>query len=120
MEGTPIERMVVELTEQTRTRFYGKYRGVVTDVDGPEDMGRIRANVPEVLEDVESPWALPCVPYSGNGVGVYGIPPVGAGVWIEFEAGDPAQAIWTSCWWCGTNCQRDTRGLSLSVKKSNL
>ena len=46
MEGTAMERLVVELAEQTRTRFYGKYRGVVTDVDDPENMGRIRANVP--------------------------------------------------------------------------
>ena len=27
-------------------------------------------------------------PYAGDGVGVYTIPAPGAGVWIEFEAGD--------------------------------
>ncbi len=99
MEGTTMERLVVELAEQTRTRFYGKYRGVVSDVNDPENMGRLRARVPEVLGDVESPWALPCAPYSGDGMGVYTVPPAGAGVWIEFEAGDPSRPIWTGCWW---------------------
>ncbi len=99
MEGTTMERLVVELAEQTRTRFYGKYRGVVSDVNDPENMGRLRARVPEVLGNLESPWALPCAPYSGNGLGVYTVPPAGAGVWIEFEAGDPSRPIWTGCWW---------------------
>ena len=55
MQGSPVERLVVELAEQTRSRFYGKYRGVVSNVDDPENMGRIRATVPEVLAEVESP-----------------------------------------------------------------
>lgn len=94
-----IERLVVELAEQKRSQFYGKYRGVVSDVDDPQSMGRLRASVPEVLGEVESPWALPCAPYSGDGIGIYAVPPVGAGVWVEFEAGDPARPIWTGCWW---------------------
>ena len=99
MQST-IEQLVVELAEQKRSQFYGKYRGVVSDVDDPQSMGRLRASVPEVLgEEVVSPWALPCAPYSGDGVGIYAVPPVGAGVWIEFEAGDPARPIWAGCWW---------------------
>ena len=94
-----IERLVVELAEQKRSQFYGKYRGVVSDVDDPNSMGRLRASVPEVLGEVDSPWALPCAPYSGDGMGIYAVPPVGAGVWIEFEAGDPARPIWAGCWW---------------------
>lgn len=99
MQASSLERLVVEIAEQQRARFYGKYRGVVSDVYDPESMGRIKCNVPEVLGDVESPWALPCAPYAGNGLGAYNIPPVGAGVWIEFEAGDPARPIWAGCWW---------------------
>lgn len=105
-----MERIVVELAEQTRTRFYGKYRGVVSDVNDPENMGRLRAMVPEVLGDVESPWALPCAPYSGDGMGVYTVPPVGAGVWIEFEAGDPSRPIWTGCWWGQNQLPKNEEG----------
>ena len=99
MQASALERLVVEVAEQQRTKFYGKYRGVVSDVDDPDSMGRIKASVPEVLGDVESPWALPCAPYAGDGMGTYNVPPVGAGVWIEFEAGDPARPLWTGCWW---------------------
>jgi uncharacterized protein involved in type VI secretion and phage assembly len=99
MSTSSIERLVVEIAEQQRSNFYGKYRGVVSNVDDPDSMGRIKATVPEVLADIESPWALPCAPYAGNGLGTYNIPPVGAGVWMEFEAGDPARPIWAGCWW---------------------
>ena len=60
----------------------------------------IKARVPEVLGDVETGWALPSAPYAGNGVGLFTVPPQGAGVWIEFEAGDVCRPIWTGCW-CG-------------------
>src|SRR5712691_10943234 len=79
--------------------FYGKYRGIVTDNNDPLSMGRIRAQVLDVLGDDESGWALPCVPFAGNGMGFYAIPDVGARIWIEFEQGDPDYPIWTGCWW---------------------
>src|SRR5712691_2228388 len=79
--------------------FYGKYRGIVTDNNDPLSMGRIRAQVLDVLGDDESGWALPCVPFAGDGMGFYAIPDVGARVWMEFEQGDPDYPIWTGCWW---------------------
>ena len=79
--------------------FYGKYRGVVSDNRDPLMLGRVRAKVPDVLGDQESGWALPSVPYAGNGVGLFLIPPNNASVWIEFEHGDPDYPIWTGCFW---------------------
>jgi uncharacterized protein involved in type VI secretion and phage assembly len=99
MESPTLERLVVELAAQSRERFYGKYRGTVTDVNDPESLGRIKAKVPEVLGDLDSPWAFPCASYAGDGIGFYAIPKVGSGVWIEFEAGDPSRPIWTGAWW---------------------
>jgi uncharacterized protein involved in type VI secretion and phage assembly len=75
--------------------FYGKYQGVVTDNRDPETRGRIKARVPDVYGDDESGWALPCAPFSG----FCALPKVGAGVWIEFEGGDPDYPIWCGCWW---------------------
>ena len=34
-----------------------------------------------------------------EGVGVAFLPEVGAGVWIEFEAGDVSYPIWVGCYW---------------------
>ncbi|WP_247828953.1 phage baseplate assembly protein V [Arthrobacter antioxidans] len=79
--------------------YWGKFRGLVTNVDDPAGLGRIRANVPSVLHGLETGWALPCVPYAGEGVGFHLIPPVGAGVWIEFESGETSAPVWTGCWW---------------------
>jgi uncharacterized protein involved in type VI secretion and phage assembly len=50
------------------------------------------------MGDVEV-WAMPCVPYAGDGVGFYAMPPTGTGVWVEFEAGDPSFPIWVGCFW---------------------
>lgn len=79
-------------------QFFGKYRGTVTDIQDPLMTLRIRAKVPDVMGDLESGWAMPCVPFGGSGMGFFALPKVGAGVWIEFEHGDPDYPIWTGCW----------------------
>jgi uncharacterized protein involved in type VI secretion and phage assembly len=88
----------LELLERLRGRFFGKYRGVVTDID-TDFPGRIKAKVPAVLGEQKTGWAMPCVPYAGDGVGFAFLPEVGAGVWIEFEGGDVSYPIWTGCYW---------------------
>lgn len=80
------------------TRFYGKYRGEVAGNIDPLRRARLSVRVPGVLGDVPG-WALPCVPFAGPGVGFLALPPVGARVWVEFEAGDPDQPIWSGCFW---------------------
>jgi len=91
-------------------KHFGKFRGTVSDNNDPNNQGRIKAKVPAVLQDVDTGWALPAAPYAGDGVGVWTIPPVGAGVWIEFEAGDVAFPIWSGCWWAGNQRPSDQTG----------
>src|SRR5690606_30953579 len=79
--------------------FYGKFRGVVTDNQDPLQIGRVRARVPDVTGDQDSGWAMPCFPFAGSGMGFFALPSVGAGVWIEFEHGDPDYPIWVGCWY---------------------
>lgn len=79
-------------------RFYGKYRGKVAENVDPLFLGRILPIVPAVSE-LPLTWATPCVPYAGQEVGFYAIPPLDANVWIEFEGGDPNAPIWTGCFW---------------------
>ncbi len=99
MAAQELEEMLVHVAETQRSRYYGKYRGVVTDVNDPENMGRIKAQVPEIYQEEESPWALPAAPFAGPQHGFVVIPEAGDGVWVEFEAGDPSRPIWTGCWW---------------------
>jgi phage baseplate assembly protein gpV len=86
-----------EILDRLRNRFYGKYRGTVTDVDA-SNMA-IKAQVPAVLGTVSSGWCQPCVPYAGPQVGFCMLPDIGSGVWIEFEGGDVSSPIWTGCYW---------------------
>lgn len=114
MNGGELERLVVELAESSRRRFYGKYRGVVKDVKDPDKLGRIRAYVPRVYgEDVLSPWALPCVPLAGQKHGLVCLPEEDDGVWIEFEEGNRNLPVWTGGWW-GKNDLADDLGKPLA------
>lgn len=76
----------------------GKFRGKVEANDDSFNLGRIKVSVPDALGEVVS-WAMPCVPYAGNGVGFFAIPPVGANIWVEFEGGNPDHPIWSGCFW---------------------
>jgi len=90
------------MSELPGKRYYGKYRGnVVNNVD-PMQRGRLLVQVPDVLGLAPSSWAEPCVPLAGPPgppMGVYLVPPPGAGVWVEFEQGDPNYPIWVGCRW---------------------
>jgi uncharacterized protein involved in type VI secretion and phage assembly len=79
-------------------RFYGKFRGVVTDTNDPSSLGRIKVTL-ETFPGWKDNWCMPCVPYAGKNVGWFVIPEIGAHVWIEFEGGNPDRGIWTGCFW---------------------
>jgi uncharacterized protein involved in type VI secretion and phage assembly len=80
-------------------RYYGKYRGTVLNNIDPMQMGRLTVQVPDVKGLIPSTWAMPCFPISGKQMGAYMIPQIGAGVWVEFEQGDPDFPIWSGCWY---------------------
>lgn len=79
-------------------RYFGKYRGTVVNALDPLFKGRVMVLITVGGSPVQL-WAEACTPYAGPGVGFYAIPPVGAGVWVEFEEGDLERPIWTGCWW---------------------
>jgi Type VI secretion system/phage-baseplate injector OB domain len=90
--------LLVLVMDLLRSRFYGKYRGVVTDNADPTSRGRLKVTVKSVCGD-DAVWAMPCVPYAGDGVGLMTLPEPDTGVWVEFEGGDPSFPIWTGFFW---------------------
>jgi uncharacterized protein involved in type VI secretion and phage assembly len=78
---------------------YGKYRGMVINNIDPLQKGRVMVQVPDVLGLGLSTWAMPCVPIAGTQAGVYVVPAVGSGVWVEFEGGNTDYPIWTGGFW---------------------
>lgn len=80
-------------------KYYGKYRATVINNIDPLQIGRIQVEVPAVSNVSISSWALPCVPMTGKSSGVYLVPQIGSGVWVEFEQGNPDYPIWVGGFW---------------------
>jgi uncharacterized protein involved in type VI secretion and phage assembly len=108
------EGLIMDVVERVRGRFFGKYRGVVTDVDA--STMRIKAQVPAVLPDVKTGWCMACVPYAGPNVGMVMLPEVGSGVWIEFEGGDVSYPIWVGCFWHSGEVPSDASATVKSIE----
>jgi uncharacterized protein involved in type VI secretion and phage assembly len=79
--------------------LFGKYRAVVINNIDPLQIGRIQVMVPDVGAVIPTSWAMPCVPTAGINAGFFAVPIIGAGVWIEFERGDPDYPVWVGCYW---------------------
>lgn len=75
-------------------RYYGKYRGKVADNADDGFRGTLQVTVPAVFGESTTVPAAPCLPY-----GMFYVPPVGTDIWVEFEAGDPASALWVGVWY---------------------
>ena len=80
-------------------KFYGKYRATVENNIDLLNMGRIQVSVPDVSIIPLLTWAMPCVPIAGTQMGVFVIPQIKSGVWVEFEQGDPDYPIWVGGFW---------------------
>jgi len=83
----------------TPRKFYGKYRGTVINNLDPMQIGRVMVMVPDVSHVIPTSWAMPCVPIAGKQSGTFMVPQIGAGVWVEFEQGDPDYPIWVGGFW---------------------
>lgn len=81
------------------TKFFGKYRGMVINNIDPMGIGRLLVQVPDVAGLIPGSWAMPCFPFTGPQFGLYGLPQIGTGIWVEFEQGNPDYPIWSGCWY---------------------
>ncbi len=95
------------LTELVLDRYYGKFRGIVTDNNDPANQGRLKVKVPSVLKEQEV-WAIACTPFGGKSMGFFMIPEKETGVWVEFEKGNPSLPIWTGCYWADKESPKDS------------
>jgi hypothetical protein len=95
-------------------RYYGLYRGVVFDNSDTDGLGRLRVKIPQIMGNEPTGWVWPV-----NSPGlVLTPPPVGQGVWIQFEGGDPSFPIWTGVF--GTNVSNDTYIKVATVQNGDL
>jgi hypothetical protein len=66
-------------------RFFGIYRGIVTDNDDPKNENRIRMQIPQILGTAVTGWAYPIFQTATE---------VNEPVWVLFEGGDPNFPLW--------------------------
>jgi uncharacterized protein involved in type VI secretion and phage assembly len=95
---TFLEHLILDGLEHFR-KFYGVYRGVVTDNNDPEKRGRILAHVPSAgQERAPDIWIDPAFPAAGTNRGMFWPPEKGDSVRVAFDNGDPSNP---SVYWGG-------------------
>jgi uncharacterized protein involved in type VI secretion and phage assembly len=109
-----MEHTTERLVERVGSTFYGKYRGIVTDVRDPDNLCRIKARIEGLLDGEETGWAMPVLPFAGKEHGMVMLPSVDSGVWIEFEAGDLDSPLWCGGWFAD-NQRPDPQGEKVRV-----
>lgn len=78
----------------------GFHRGIVSNIEDPEQRGRIKCLIPDVLgKEVESAWCEPCVTVAYDRGGDFCLPNVKETIWIAFEDGNPNKPIYMGNWW---------------------
>jgi hypothetical protein len=98
------EKHLATIADTTENRLFGKYRGIVTDIDANkgnegENMGFITVQIPEIYCDGILPLVKPCVSFAGENCGFFAFPKKGDLIWIEFEGGDQSRPLWSGFWW---------------------
>jgi len=76
-------------------RLTGLYAGLVIDRQDPEGLGRVRVQIPGIVD--ESAWALP----KGSGAAQWGsniVPPEGADVYVQFVNGRIDRPVYEPGW----------------------
>lgn len=87
-------------------RFYGVYVGLVTDVQDPDGIGRVRVRLPWTTDpdgDLYDTWARVATMMAGGDRGTWFIPEPDDEVLIAFQGGDPRHPIVIGSMWNGSD-----------------
>lgn len=76
------------IEENLISRIYGVVIGIVTNIDDPEGLGRVKVKFPWLKDDDESHWARIMSLMTGNDRGIVFRPEVDDEVLVLFEHGD--------------------------------
>ena len=81
-------------------RYPGPWRAIVAENKDPQQLCRIKLEVPDVLGDIVSDWAPPMTLFTGSerDQGLYVVPEVGNRVWAFFEDCDPDKPVYAGSW----------------------
>ena len=83
--------------------------GIVSSLEDPENIGRVRVTFPH-LNNQESSWARLATLMAGADRGTHFIPEVGDEVLVVFEQGDPRRPYIIGCLWSSTDTPPEDDG----------
>lgn len=89
-------------------RMRGVVIGLVTDVDDPEELGRIKVSFPWMSDSNESDWARVAVPLAGPQLGAFFQPEIGDEALVAFELDDIRRPYILGYLWSGENKPPET------------
>jgi uncharacterized protein involved in type VI secretion and phage assembly len=114
-----LDQITDERLENLKRLRFGLYRGIVRDVDDPEEKGRVRVEVHELLGAGRlTNWASYCAPFGGGGAGFFMLPRPGDGVWVMFERGEPTRPVWIGFWFNAEDARPAEAGKEVRVLRS--
>jgi len=83
------------------SRGSGVAIGIVTNLNDPDGMGRVKLKLPWMDEQVETFWARIAGPMTGNGRGIQFMPEVNDEVLVAFDSGERGQPYVLGSLWNG-------------------
>lgn len=104
--------------EPRGARFHGVAVGIVTNIQDPKNLGRVKLRFPWLSANDESDWARIAAPMAGDGRGLFLLPSVNDEVLVAFEHGDPRFPYVLGALWNGRDKPPAGNGDGVSVLKS--
>ncbi len=102
-----------------RPRLYGVYPALVTDVQDPDNQGRVQVKLPFVEESDGGSalaWARLATMMAGGDRGTWFIPEVDDAVLVAFTAGDPRRPVVIGALWNGVDAPPETMDSANNVR----
>jgi len=91
------------LSGKNNHRPYGVVVGIVTNIQDPDNLGRVKVKFPTISEDLESTWARLATPMAGAERGIEFIPEVNDEVLVAFEYDDINRPYVLGALWNGVD-----------------
>jgi phage protein D/phage baseplate assembly protein gpV len=99
---------LAQLLAQPTKNPYGVVIGIVTNVNDPESLGRVKVKFPTISDQLESNWARLATPMAGPQRGIEFIPEVNDEVLVAFEHDDINKAYILGGLWNGKDKPPET------------
>ncbi len=97
-----------KIRQEFQNRIFGVVVGIITNNQDPDELGRVKINLPWLSEDYESDWIRICSFMAGGDRGGWFLPEVDDEVLVAFEHGDVRLPYVIGSLWNGQDTPPET------------